>query len=82
MPGMTSDQAERICGRGRLDDIVTGVDDDRGRGQDGQHLGDAFGQVVFGMQIGSIAGAFAESERKNSRYTQAQADDAGQDRHY
>ena len=78
---MTSDQAERVRRRGGFDDIVTGVDDDGGRGQDGQHFGDALGQVVLRMQIGSIAGAFAESERKNSRYTQAQADDAGQDRH-
>ena len=79
---MTSDQAERVRGRGRFDDIVTGVDDDRRRRQDGQNFGDALGQIVLGMQIGSIAGAFTESERKNSRYTQAQADDAGQDRHY
>ncbi len=79
---MASDQAERVGGRGCLDDIVAGVDDDRGRRQDGQHFGDALGQIVLGMQIGSIAGAFTESERKNSRYTQAQADDAGQDRHY
>src|SRR5699024_4763764 len=51
-------------------------------GQDGEHLGDVFGQVVFGVQIGSITGAFAESERQNARYAQSQADDAGQDRHY
>src|SRR5699024_4800147 len=65
---MASDQAEGIGGWGGFDDIVAGVDDDRGRGQDGEHLGDAFGQVVFGVQIGSITGAFAESERQNARY--------------
>src|SRR5699024_2563133 len=73
---MASDQAEGIGGWGGFDDIVAGVDDDRGRGQDREHLGDAFGQVVFGVQIGSITGAFAESERQNARYAQSQAYDA------
>ncbi|GAA1616518.1 hypothetical protein GCM10009700_01000 [Brevibacterium sanguinis] len=33
------------------------------------------------MQVGSIAGAFAETERQNARYAESQADDAGQDRY-
>lgn len=44
---MPSDQTESIGGRGGFDDVVSGVEDDRGRGKHGQNLGDALRQVIL-----------------------------------
>src|SRR5699024_6932663 len=58
-------QSEGVGGGRSLDDVVAGVDDDRGTGEHGENLGDAVRQLVVRVQVGGAATALGIAERQD-----------------